>query len=87
MIVLNAVAINRHTREIGDLYNQPVIAIDKIAKAHDELIEALDTASRLREEGIKSAKVNIAQLKQMTESLEARASEFEERAESPSLKA
>ena len=87
MIVLNAVAINRHTREIGDLYNQPVIAIDKIAKAHDELIEALDTAGRLREEGIKSAKVNIAELKQMTESLEARASEFEEREESPSLKA
>ena len=29
----NAAAIKRHTTEIGDVYNSPVIAIDKITQA------------------------------------------------------
>jgi len=33
MLAANAAAINRHTQEIGDIYNQPVVALDKITQA------------------------------------------------------
>ena len=46
VIVDNPVAIKQHTAEIGDVYNNPVIAIDKIAQAHNELIEAMVVADR-----------------------------------------
>jgi len=46
VIVANAAAIKQHTEEIGDVYNNPVIAIDKIAQAHNDLIEAMDTVDR-----------------------------------------
>ena len=72
LIVANATAINRHTKEIGDLYNQPVIAMEKVSKAHEELVEALDTASWLRQEGIVAAQDNLAKLRELTAGLEQR---------------
>lgn len=54
VILANAAAIKQHTAEIGDVYNNPVIAIDKIAQAHNDLIEAMDAADRLKQEGIKN---------------------------------
>jgi uncharacterized protein YaaN involved in tellurite resistance len=69
MLTQNAAAIRRQTDEIGDLYNQPVIAMDKLAQAHNDLLAALDAASRLREEGIASAVRNIAELKVLTREL------------------
>ena len=51
MIVQNAQAIRTQTDEIGDLYNEPVIAMDKLVQAHHDLLAALDAASRLREDG------------------------------------
>ena len=47
LVVANAAAIRRHTEEIGDLYNSPVIALEKITQAHNDLVEALDSAGRL----------------------------------------
>ena len=55
LIVANAASIKQHTEEIGDLYNSPVIAMDKITQAHDDLIDAMNTADRLKQEGIESA--------------------------------
>ncbi len=72
LIVQNAAAINRYTAEIGDVYSNPVIAIDKLTEAHDQLIEALDTASRLKTEGIERARDNIAKLAEMTARIEER---------------
>ncbi len=54
LIVANAAAIKQHTNEIGDVYKNPVIAIEKLQQAHNDLLEALDTASRLKTEGIES---------------------------------
>jgi uncharacterized protein YaaN involved in tellurite resistance len=51
LIAANAAAIKTHTQEIGDLYINPVIAMDKITQAHNDLVEALDIADRLRQEG------------------------------------
>jgi uncharacterized protein YaaN involved in tellurite resistance len=72
LIVANAEAIKRHTDEIGDLYNNPVIAIDKVQHAHAELLSALDAASRLREEGIATARQNIGALTKLTEETDRR---------------
>ncbi len=74
IIVANATAIKQHTEEIGNVYNNPVIAIDKIAQAHNELIEAMDIADRVKQEGIDAARENIAKLGQMSADLQQRAS-------------
>ena len=44
----------------------PVIAIDKIAQAQRDLLQAMATVDRLKEEGIQSARRNIATLAQMS---------------------
>lgn len=73
LILVNATEINKHTEEIGEIYNQPVIAMDKIAQAHQQLIEAMDTAERLKQEGIENARKNIDELNRMSEEFERRA--------------
>lgn len=72
MLAANAAAINRHTQEIGDIYNQPVVALDKITQAQRDLLQAMDTVDRLKEEGIQSARRNIAALTQMTAEMQGR---------------
>lgn len=74
VLVANAAAIKQHTNEIGDVYNNPVIAIDKISQAHNDLIDAMDTADRLKQEGIDAARENIAKLRQLSSELQQRAS-------------
>ncbi len=74
VLVANAAAIKQHTDEIGDVYNNPVIAIDKINQAHNDLIEAMDTADRLKQEGIDAARDNIAELRRLSSELQKRAS-------------
>ncbi len=74
LITANASAIRTHTQEIGDLYVNPVIAIDKITQAHNDLVEALDIADRLRQEGIEAARENIARLSELSGALMQRAS-------------
>ena len=69
MIVANAATIKQHTAEVGDVYNNPVIAVDKITQAHNDLIEALDTADRLKQEGTDSARDNIAKLRELSADL------------------
>ncbi len=88
LIMANAEAIKRHTEEIGDVYNSPVIAIEKIAQAHNDLIEAMDIADRLKQEGIDAARENIAKLSQMSAELTQRSQGLREGAvESQSVEA
>ena len=87
LITANAAAIRTHTQEIGDLYVNPVIAIDKIEQANTDLIEALDIADRLRQEGITAARENIARLTELSTTLNQRATGLLEQAkESPDNK-
>jgi uncharacterized protein YaaN involved in tellurite resistance len=72
MIVSNARAIKRHTEEIGDVYNNPVLAVEKITQAHNDLIEAMEIADRLKQHGIEFARENIAKLSQLTSDLQKR---------------
>lgn len=39
-----------------------MVAMEKISQAHDNLLEALDMADRIKEQGIDSARENIAKL-------------------------
>jgi uncharacterized protein YaaN involved in tellurite resistance len=73
LIAANASSIKTHTKEIGDLYINPVIAMDKITQAHNDLIEAMDAADQLRQEGISVARENIAKLSELSETLIKRA--------------
>jgi uncharacterized protein YaaN involved in tellurite resistance len=70
LLVENAAAIKQHAAEIGDIYNRPVIALDKITQAHRDLIEAIATVDRLKEEGIQTARQNIAQLARMSDEMQ-----------------
>jgi uncharacterized protein YaaN involved in tellurite resistance len=74
LVTANAAAIKVHTQEIGDLYTNPVIAIEKITQAHNDLIEAMDIADRLRQESIEVAQDNIARLSQLYAALMQRTS-------------
>ena len=69
MIAQNAAAIRQQTDEIGNLYNEPVIAMDKLVQAHADLLAALDAASSLREQGILNARKNIEELTGLTREL------------------
>ena len=72
MIAANAVAIKRHTAEIGDVYNSPVIALEKLTQAHHDLVEAMEMADRIKQEGIEAARANIARLSEMSADLQRR---------------
>ena len=86
VLTTNAAALKRHTNEIGDAYNNPVIAIEKLTKAHADLVEALQAVDRIKQEGITQAKENIGKLAVMAEDLERRSKGLRE-VELPSLEA
>jgi uncharacterized protein YaaN involved in tellurite resistance len=87
MIVANAETIKRHTQEIGNVYNEPVIAVEKITQAHDTLLEAIDMANRLKQEGIASARENISRLNRLAGVLDERFAGMRELPEGKSLEA
>ena len=72
LIIANAATIKKHTTDIGDVYNQPAIAIEKIANAHSEIVEALEIAIQLKQEGIDNARENIGKLTRMSSDLQKR---------------
>ncbi len=87
MIAANAAAIKQHTAEIGDVYKSPVVAIDKLTQAHNDLVEALNAADRLKAEGLVAARDNIAKLQQLTSELEGKMLGPDKSPEAPSLEA
>ena len=69
LIAVNASATKRHTSGIGDLHRDPVTAIGKITQAYDDLVEAIDAATRLRLEAVESASRSIAELSKLSADL------------------
>jgi uncharacterized protein YaaN involved in tellurite resistance len=72
IIIANAATIKQHTTEIGDIYNQPAIAIEKVTQAHNEIVETLDIAFQVKQKGIDSAMKNITRLARMSSDLQKR---------------
>jgi uncharacterized protein YaaN involved in tellurite resistance len=81
MIISNARAIKRYTEEIGDIYNNPVVAVEKITQAHNDLIQAMEIANQLKQQGIEFARENIAKLSQLTADLQGRSQGLVEQGE------
>jgi len=73
MIVSNATMINSHVKEIGDLYKEPVVAMDKLGEAISQLELAIDATNKLKAEGIDKARENITKIKVMTEDIKTKA--------------
>ncbi len=73
MLAANAASIRQQTSEIGDLYTNPVLAMDKVKEAYDDLLGAMDEMDSLRRTGTESAREGIAQLNAMTAELAPRA--------------
>lgn len=73
MIVSNASMVNAHVKEIGDLYKEPVVAMDKLQTAISQLEQAIDATNKLKAEGIDRARENIVKIKIMTEEIKTKA--------------
>ena len=69
MLAANAASIRQQTAEIGDLYTNPVLALDKVKGAFDDLMGAMNELDEIRRKGTESAREGIAQLNQMTAEL------------------
>lgn len=76
MILANATMINRHVAEIGDLYKQPVIAMDKLEASIHQLEMAIDATNKLNAEGIEVAKKNIIKIKDLTNEIKDKAGQL-----------
>ncbi len=87
LLAANAASIRQHTAEIGDIYNSPVVAIEKLTQAHNDLIETINLVEQLKTEGLDAARQNIATLNQMSGKLRERFEGLGERRQSVSLEA
>lgn len=70
MMVQNAEAVNQAAQEIGDLYNNPVIALDKMEQGFDQLMNAVTTANKTMEDSTVKAREAANRLAEMTSALE-----------------
>jgi len=70
MLEANAAAIGAQTREIGEMQNNPVIALDSVKNAYNSLIGAMDEMEQIRSAGTEKARAGIAELTKMSAALE-----------------
>jgi uncharacterized protein YaaN involved in tellurite resistance len=73
VLAQNAKDIRQQTQEIGDLYKNPVIAMEKVKEAFDDLMASMDEADSAKTEGIELAKKGITEVDDMTGKLKNRA--------------
>ena len=72
MLEANAAAIGRQTAEIGDMQNNPVIALDRVKNAYTTLVGAMDEMEKIRSAGTEKARAGIGELTRMSSALEPR---------------
>jgi len=69
LMAQNASAVNQAASEIGDLYNNPVIALEKMEEGFDQLMQAVATANETMATSTIRAKETSAKLAEMTSAL------------------
>lgn len=69
MMAQNATAVNKAASEIGDLYNNPVIALEKMEEGFDQLMQAVNTANETMANSTIKAREASAKLADMTAQL------------------
>jgi uncharacterized protein YaaN involved in tellurite resistance len=70
MMAQNAQAVNQAAQQVGDLYNNPVIAIEKLEEGFDQLMQAVNTANETMQNSTIKAREASARLADMSEALE-----------------
>lgn len=73
ILAINAAAIRQQTSEIAQMYNSPVLALEKVQKSYDDLMAAMDEVEKVKRQGIETAKKGMAQLSDMSQSLSKKA--------------
>lgn len=69
LLAQNARAVREQGAEIRELNNNPVLAMEKIQSAYDDLMAAMDETEQVRMEGVRVARQNVAELKAMSEKM------------------
>lgn len=69
ILASNAAAIRQQTSEIAQMYNSPVLALEKVQKSYDDLMAAMDEVEKVKRQGIETAKKGMSQLSDMSQSL------------------
>lgn len=69
MMAQNAAAVNKAASEIGDMYNNPVIALEKMEEGFDQLMQAVSTANETMANSTIKAREASARLAEMTAEL------------------
>lgn len=69
MMAQNAAAVNQAAQEVGDMYNNPVIALEKMEEGFDQLMQAVQTANETMANSTLKAREASARLADMTEKL------------------
>ncbi len=91
LLQANAAAIRRQSAEIGDLYTNPVLALDKVKKAHDDLLAAIEETEAVKRKGVEKANEGIKALTEMSRTMSQKAGalrpEDKEGTAAPSLEA
>ncbi len=78
ILTANAASIKQHTKTIGNMYKDPVIALDKVKQAFDDLMTSMDELDRVKREGVASAKEGINELNQLSAKLAPKVKSLEE---------
>jgi len=78
LLLDNAKALRKQTEEVKELYTSPVLALDKVQKAYEELAKAIDEFENIKEKGYQIAVQNISKLEAMNEQLEIKLKSLEE---------
>lgn len=69
MMAQNAAAVNQAAQEVGDMYNNPVIALEKMEEGFDQLMQAVQTANETMANSTLKAREASARLADMTAEL------------------
>lgn len=86
-VVQTAEMVAKHTEDVGAIYKNPFIRLEKVRLAHNKIVEAADKFDQYRLEAIEQAKVGIAELTQMSEELDDRANKLAPKVERTSVEA
>ena len=72
LLLENSKAIKSQTKDIKQLYTQPVLALDKVKEAYETLISAIEEFEDIKRQGYEIAKENIRKIEEMNKELETR---------------
>ncbi|MCH6546614.1 MAG: toxic anion resistance protein, partial [Deltaproteobacteria bacterium] len=69
LLKANAASIRRQSTEIAELHTNPVLALDKVKAAHDDLLAAIEETEKIKKQGVAKATEGIAALSKMSETM------------------